>query len=595
MTDHEGAGGADRPSGGLPSLTLPENLLRHYAGVLRRRARWIGLGLLVGLLAGFVATLFVHDKPVTEHYYKATNTVVVNGSASGGGGSGYSLQQAALLVQSQTLLDQVAKQLSLTPVEVNQKLSATVRGDVMALDVTAISSDADQATNLANTAAGYLNGAAAAAAQQQFASERDTLYAQLDELQRQRDDLQNRIATKPADQDILNAQLTSVINQYSQVYGQVQGLGTTTPSFSLSTLQPARPIEINARGYTYRRDQNINARGQIASAPILPQGFDETDLSRPAPVSKSSRVVLGAAAGLVLGLISAFLVEAWDDRIRRRDRVEALTGLPVLAEIPRISRDQGRSHAISLADDPSGQMAERYRAARTSVLFALEASGATQVGRAGQTPATSPSAPVLLITSPSPGEGKSTTTANLAAAFADNGKRTLVVDGDFRRPTVGRFLSPVPNLVDPDQPATTRIDNVWFLSAPRRVDGPAEAVYELRRSIARWRDEFDVIVLDTPPMLTTNDATDLLAAADAVLLVLRSGQTRTGPAERVAAVLNRFRVNVLGIVLNGCDRSDMEPYYGYAYGYTYGTPPSPGEPFEVPAPEVLERSRADRD
>ena len=73
-------------------------------------------------------------------------------------------------------------------------------------------------------------------------------------------------------------------------------------------------------------------------------------------------------------------------------------------------------------------------------------------------------------------------------------------------------------------------------------------------------------------MLTTNDASDLLGAADAVVLVLRSGQTRTGPAQRVSVVLNRFRAEVLGVIFNGCDDAEMESYYGYgdAYSYAYG-------------------------
>ena len=117
-----------------------------------------------------------------------------------------------------------------------------------------------------------------------------------------------------------------------------------------------------------------------------------------------------------------------------------------------------------------------------------------------------------------------------------------------------------------------------FIAAPRNVDTPADAVYRLRRSIAQWQDQFDIVLLDTPPMLTTNDATDLLAAADAVVLVLRAGQTRTGPAERVANVLTRFRADVLGIILNGCDNADMDPYYAYGYGYGYTGKKSKGGP-----------------
>ncbi len=179
-----------------------------------------------------------------------------------------------------------------------------------------------------------------------------------------------------------------------------------------------------------------------------------------------------------------------------------------------------------------------------------------------------------MVTSPGPSEGKTTTACNLAAAFADGGMRTLVIDGDSRRPSVRRYLSPVPNLVAPDDPSETRIERVWFLPGPRGMHSPDEAVLELRRSIDRWRDDYDIVVLDTPPILTTNDAADLLAAADTVVLVLRSGQTRTGPARRVVGLLNRYRADVLGVVLNSCDRSEMDPYYGYGYGYVSKSPTS---------------------
>ena len=114
-----------------------------------------------------------------------------------------------------------------------------------------------------------------------------------------------------------------------------------------------------------------------------------------------------------------------------------------------------------------------------------------------------------------------------------------------------------------------------FLAAPRGIDSPADAVTRLQQAVVDHRGEFDIVILDTPPMLTTNDASDLLGAADAVVLVLRSGQTRTGPAQRVSVVLNRFRAEVLGVIFNGCDDAEMESYYGYgdAYTYAYGEVP----------------------
>lgn len=557
--------------------STPDNLLRHYAGVIRRRGRWIVLGLAAGLTAGFVSTLFMSKPKPVAVYYKATHTLVLNGSSNGG--SSYSLADAALLVHGQTLLGKVAQKLHLSVNQLGSQVSAIQSTGGNALDVTAISPSAQQAVTLADTSALLLNAAAKQEAADQYRAAVDAANAQLDALTKQQNVLIKQINDNPDQKSLLTAQLNSVENQYSQTYSTLQSLGASAPLVSLSTLRSASPIAINARGYNYRLSQNINWSGQApGTAQQATTEFNESSFSRPAQIGKTTRIALGGAAGLVLGASSAFLVEAWDDRVRRRERVEDLTGLPVLAEIPKLSREQVRTHSVPIVDMPTGRAAERYRAARTSVLFALQAfdtaghvhdqeTGLPATGLAAADAADR--APVVMVTSPSPSEGKSTSCASLAAAFADNGLRTLVVDGDFRRPAVARFLSPVPNLVDPDMPATTRIDNVDFIAAPRGVDTPADAVYRLRRAINQWQHDYDIVLLDTPPMLTTNDATDLLAAADAVVLVLRAGQTRTGPAERVASVLTRFRADVLGIVLNGCENADMDPYYAYGYGYGY--------------------------
>lgn len=574
MISNDRSSGRGGPSTyGVDESHLPENLLRHYAGVVRRRARWIVLCVAVGLLLGVASTFLVKTKAVTTHYYKATNTLVVAGSTAGSSNnSGYSLQQATLLVQSQTLLDAVAAKLGMKPTDVSAQLAAVVRSDAMALDVVGIATDSKRAVDLANTAAGMLNDAAAQEAQSQYTAQRTSLQEKLAALEAQRTDLINQIAAHPPNEDLLTAQLNSVVGQYGDIYNQLQTLTSGTPSFSLTTLQPATAIEINAKGYDFRRDQNINSRGQTGSASVQAPEFDETDLSVSQGLSKPLRVVIGTMAGLLIGLVVALLIEAWDDRIRSRARVEALTGLPVLAEIPMLEREATRASGVAVTDAKSGIAGERYRAARTSVLFALEAadthgrlSALANVEEAPEAPA-----PVLMVTSPGPSEGKTTTAANIAAAMADSGLRTLVIDGDFRRPSIRRHFAPSVNLDDPDGPNDTTIEGVSFLAAPEGVRSPGEAVLALRRMIDAWNDRFDIIVLDTPPMLTTNDASDLLAAADAVLLVLRNGQTRSGAAQRVASVLGRFQAPVLGIVLNACENVDMQPYYGYGYGYHYG-------------------------
>jgi Mrp family chromosome partitioning ATPase/capsular polysaccharide biosynthesis protein len=587
IPDHES------PAARLPAATAASgdpNVLRHYAGVLRRRYYWIVLGLVVGLIGGFVSTLFVHVTHDPNHYYKATNTLLASNptsSGSDGQSSGVSanLQQAAFLVRSAQVTDAVAKKLGVSNDVVNNQLTATARSDVSAVDVTAISTNPQQAVQMANIAATALNTYVLAEEQSQFHQETKSVEDQLTALQDKQTSLEAQLTEKGANTDIINAQLDSVVNQYRLTYEQFQSMASAgAPTAPMSTLQSATPVQISGKAYQYRLSQNENDAGQISGSQSVAPTFDETDLSTAPPVSKGLRLLIGATAGLVMGVATAFLVEAWDDRIRRRDRVEAVTGFPVIAEIPKLARQQVRDHSIPAVDAGGTRAAERYRAARTAILFGLEQVVGKSVDRgvgpvAGQ-------APVVMVTSPNPGEGKTTTVASLAAVFGDNGLRTLVIDCDFRKPAVARYLAPVLNLVDPGSPVPTRLEGVSFLGAPRAVDSPADAVTRLRQAVVQYREQFDIVLLDTPPMLTTNDASDLLGAADAVVVVLRSGQTRTGPAQRVSVVLNRFRAEVLGVIFNGCEDGEMESYYGYgdAYTYPYGDPGRPSAPARPAGP-----------
>lgn len=539
-----------------------ENLLRHYVTVIRRRGRWVVAGLVIGLIAGVASTFAIHEAKVTQRYYKATNTLVQNGS-SDTSGNGYTLNQAALQIQSAALLDEVGSKVHMSREQVAAQVTATVRPNVNAIDVTAIATDPDTAETLADQAAASLETMAQKQAGNDAANQRSALETQLAKLKKQREDLMNRIATDPPDKATLVQQASEVSSQISDTESQLENLPASTSGFTLSVLQPASAKQINAKGYNYRYSQNANARNILVNPSVTSSAapdFDENDLSTATGLSKKTRVALGGAAGLLLGLISAFIVEAWDDRVRRRDAVEELTDLGVLTEVPRLSREQIRNHHVSVEDEPNGVAAERYRSARTAIVFAmndLHAGGTDE-------------APVLMVTSPGPAEGKTTTVANLAAAFADDGRRVLVIDGDFRRPAVRRYLTPVPNLVSPDEPCATKIDGVSFLAGPHDSKTPEIAVDLLGRTLSKWRSEYDLVILDTPPILTTNDAVELLGSVDAVLLVLRAGRTRSKAAERVAELLRQFRAETLGIVLNGCDRTEMNQYYGYGYGYSYG-------------------------
>lgn len=563
-----------------PNFNEPDNPLRHYAGVLRRRARISVACLAGGLLLGLFASFFIKEEPVTTRYFKAVNMLVMSGDGgSGMGTQGYSLERAQQLVMDQRLIDVVAKKVDWNPVETGHHLAANVRGEQFAIDVVGIAKSRKTAEQLADTAASKLATLADEDASKAYQSLFNDLAQQQERLQNQADELQSD--SSPAAQ----AQLAVVQNNLSQVEIQLAAMGNSPSKLGLATAQEAHAIEINRAGYEARLDNAINLPGKVQSGnqPVTPsdQLIDETDLSRPTVPGRIQLTLIGAAIGLVIGIVLSFIIEAWDDKVRSRARVEALCDLPVLAEIPNLDSDEAATHAVAMVDAPKSPIAERYRATCTAALFSLgESATERPLGIGDDGDSSRPHAPVILVTSPNPSEGKTTTSANLAAAFADTGRRVLAVDADFRRPTLAKFMAPVANLDDPHAPSATRIEGVSFLAAPHDVGAVGDTVFELRKLIAHHQNHFDIVIVDTPPMLTTNDAIDLLAAADATLLVLRAGRTRTNSAQRAATVLSRLRADVLGVVLNGCDRKEMENYYGYGYGdsyYYYGDSHSPSK------------------
>ena len=573
------------PYSSTPYTSLPytsdmsnsSNALRHYVTVLRRRWRWVAAGVLIGMIGGLLST-FVGAKPASiGTYYKATNTIVAPNTGN------LNFNQVAFLLQSSEVQNRISADQNIPTQYVQGLLSARPKPEVSAIEVTAIATDPDVAVNLADAGARVLIDETSAGSKSEYEASVNSINAKLDELRARRLELEAQINRGTGDLALLRAELDSVINQFRISYEQFQALAATEAPATVNfvVFQPATPIRINPRGFKARYDLNINSRGAtIYDTSTIRSESAETDLRVTDSGSRASRSLIGGLVGLVLGLASAFIIEVWDDRIRRRDNVEIVTGIPVVAEVPQLTRSEREANSIVVLDAPRSRSAERFRTIRTSILFVLETAGLTAGG--GDAPAAGRT-PVILVTSPSPGEGKTTSTANVSAIFAAGGSRTLVIDCDYRKPSIAKYLAPIPDLENPDLPQPTRIENLFFIPAPKASGtGPAETIAQLLELIERWRDEFDIVFLDTPPMLTTNDATDLLSAADHVLLVIRSGQTRTIAAERVAALLSRFSAPVLGIILNGCSSADMDAYYGYYYYYGasrgYYGEPSPVSP-----------------
>lgn len=207
--------------------------------------------------------------------------------------------------------------------------------------------------------------------------------------------------------------------------------------------------------------------------------------------------------------------------------------------------------------DPRSPAAEAYRTLRTNLSFY----SLVQPIR------------TLVVTSPAPGEGKSTAVANLAVTMAQSGRRTILVDCDLRRPTLHELFSlPMsPGLTSlaledlTELPLQeTGIDNLWLLSSGPKPPNPADLLGANRMDqvISLLSGLADVVLFDAPPVIAASDAVILGAKADGVLLVIQAGKSRRDQAERARELLEQAKVRLVGVALTNAPRESGAEYYG---------------------------------
>ncbi|MEQ1700435.1 MAG: P-loop NTPase, partial [Ilumatobacteraceae bacterium] len=267
---------------------------------------------------------------------------------------------------------------------------------------------------------------------------------------------------------------------------------------------------------------------QPATAPAAP--------SEPKPLTS---LLLAAILGAFVGLAGAILMERLHDPLGNRRAVEALIGgRHVLAELPRQRADA----EFPAVRTPSSTMTNQLRVLHRTV-------AAERGGKVG----------VVLITSPRPGDGKSTVAGNLAAVMANTGLRVALIDADLHRPRLAELFgkAATPGLAE----ALTRAkpvdfqpvnDHLFLLAAGKATD-PTGLLGDagLVRLLAALRNEFDAVLIDAPPVQPLADAIVLASLVDAVLLVADPAQTTSAGLRDALDALDRVHAHVAGIVLNG--------------------------------------------
>ena len=271
--------------------------------------------------------------------------------------------------------------------------------------------------------------------------------------------------------------------------------------------------------------------------------------------------LIGLLAGAIAGLGLALMLDWTDARFRDAEEVTTRLGAAVLGGVPRLAGATGTvTRGQHVALEPASAEAEAFRNIRTAIYFGT---------RRGQFK-------TLLVTSPTPGDGKSVLVGNLALAMAQNGMKTLVIDADLHRPTQHEIfrLSNEAGLSDielVDDPAkliqSTAEENLFVLPAGPSAQLASELLggETFEQALATFGETFDRIVIDSPPVVPLSDARILSAICDRTVMVLRADRTPRKVAEFARELLHTVGANLLGVVLNCLPR--QKGAYGYYYEY----------------------------
>ncbi len=299
------------------------------------------------------------------------------------------------------------------------------------------------------------------------------------------------------------------------------------------------------------------------------------------PVSPDlqQNIVLGLLLGLGLGIGLTFVRQAAANQFRRPEDVQE-EGYSLVGVIPRMDREikaafKGKEtvevdgHEVSTRllpmHNPWSPISENYRLVRTNLQYA---------GGDGVAPQ------VLLITSPEPADGKTLTAINLAITVAQSGRRTLLIDADLRRPAVHKLFD-LPNehgLADvlrdgegaDEHIRATKIEDLFFLSSGKTKFPPAEMLGSdlMRATLDGLRQEYDTIIVDSPPVLAVSDPVMLATQCDATLVVVSAERTEARALDVTRQTLQAVGVPIAGVIFNRFEAQSAGGY-GYGYGYRY--------------------------
>ena len=515
-----------------------------YVGLFKH---WLWLLILAALVGGAAGYGFSR---VQVPVYQASTTLLINEAPNTNTGTDYNsllaservAQTYAQLLTQRMVLEEVMPTIpySITTDALKEKIAVSVVRDTQLIKVTVEDTDPKYAAQIANNLALVFADQVQAMQAERYQASKENLQAQMKNVDVQIQDARkelNSLPTTTASKD-QRERLDSIISQYQQSYNNL-----------LQTFEQIRFAE--AQG-----SSNVK---QVETA------VPPSDTIRPRILTNTA---LAGVVGLLLALGVVLLIEMLDDRLKSPSQIagEGASALPVLGFIPFFDTSPDQRLPV-VAAQPRSPIAERFRVLRTNIQY-------TSVDHPLHT---------ILITSPAPGDGKTTVAANLAVALAQSGRNVTLVDADLRRPSMhkklnlangagisGLFTQPKLHLNGNLQ--STGMPGLAVLTGGSVPPNPAELLgSDKMQDILRMvQAESELVILDSPPVTSVTDAVVMAPRVDGVLLVVRPGETRIGACREALAELQRAGANVLGVVVNGVKADDARYYYsGYYHYYHY--------------------------
>ncbi len=516
--------------------------LRNYLALL-----WNWAWLLVGatLLAGITA--FFVSRSMTP-VYEAVTTVLINEAPGSSSNEYTALLTSERLARTYTelltkgpILDGVIERLSLddTREDVAEIIDVQLVRDTQLIEVHVENTSPTLATFIADTLVDEFISQNQALQASRYANSKTSLEAQLTEVDGEIQETGAALAELEDDPEnqAERDRLSTNLAQYRQTYA---GL--------LQSYEEVRVAEAQATSNVVQVDPATTSEDPVRPRTLL-------------------NTVLAAMVGLMVAVGVIFLREALDDTVKGPDDITGRLGLPVLGLIAR-AQPNGEAGPIS-ATQPRSPVSEAFRTLRTNIQFA-------SVDKPLRT---------LLVSSPTPEDGKTTVSSNLGVVLSQAGQKVVMIDADLRRPRLHERLG-VSNrrgLSDLFVQENFHLDGIARETQSKGLrviptgplpPNPAELVSSQKMNdiLAALIEEADLVIIDSPPVMAATDAAVLASRVDGVLLVVKPGSTKLGACIQTVEQLRRSGANLLGVVLNDVPlRRSRYNYYYRDYQYSYSS------------------------